>query len=172
MGAGVDSQMTRYLSLPVVPRVMGFDARLQFLHPTDAVGALLAVTREDHAGTYNVGAPDIVSLSQALRLMGRPHHRGADAVRPGDRRRCCARPGWGTGPPTRSPHSRTVEPWTPPGSWRPPGSRPRFTSRAALEEFVGVSSPGLLRPERVDQVLAGVTGLLDAAGQRPGTRDG
>ena len=42
MGAGVDSQVTRYLSLPVVPRVMGFDARLQFLHPTDAVAALLA----------------------------------------------------------------------------------------------------------------------------------
>jgi UDP-glucose 4-epimerase len=52
------------------------------------------------------------------------------------------------------------------------GLRPRFTSRAALEEFVGVSSPGLLRPERVDQVLAGVTGLLDAAGQRPGSSDG
>ena len=56
MGAGVDSQITRFLSLPVVPRVMGFDARLQFLHPTDAVGALLAVTRDDHPGTYNVGA--------------------------------------------------------------------------------------------------------------------
>jgi UDP-glucose 4-epimerase len=43
------------------------------------------------------------------------------------------------------------------------GLKPRFTSRAALEEFVGVSSPGLLRPERVDQVLSGVTGLLEGA---------
>ena len=41
MGAGVDSQVTRYLSLPVVPKVMGFDARLQFLHPSDALAALL-----------------------------------------------------------------------------------------------------------------------------------
>ena len=55
MGAGVDSQVTRYLSLPVVPRVMGFDARLQFLHPTDAVAGLLAATRDDLPGTYNVG---------------------------------------------------------------------------------------------------------------------
>ena len=47
MGAGVDSQVTRYLSLPVVPRVLGFDARLQFLHPDDAVAALMLVTRED-----------------------------------------------------------------------------------------------------------------------------
>ena len=30
------------------------------------------MTRDDHPGTYNVGAPDIVSLTQALRLMGRP----------------------------------------------------------------------------------------------------
>ena len=72
MGAGVDSQVTRYLSMPVVPRVMGFDARLQFLHPSDAIEALLLVTRTDVPGTFNVGAPDIVTLTQALRIMGRP----------------------------------------------------------------------------------------------------
>ena len=42
MGVGVDSHVTRYLSLPLVPRVMGFDARLQFLHPSDAIDALRA----------------------------------------------------------------------------------------------------------------------------------
>ena len=72
MGAGVDSQVTRYLSLPVVPRVMGFDARLQFLHPTDAVAGLLAATRNDLPGTYNLGAEDLLTLSQALAMMGRP----------------------------------------------------------------------------------------------------
>ena len=92
MGAGVDSQMTRFLSLPVVPRVMGFDARLQFLHPTDAVGALLAVTRDDHPGTYNVGAPDIVSLTQALRLMGRPTVGVPLELAPADRRDAPAGP--------------------------------------------------------------------------------
>src|SRR5215218_3130441 len=72
MGAGVDSQITRYLRLPVVPRVMGFDARLQFLHPSDAVDALVVVTAQDLAGTFNVAADDMVTLSQALRMMGRP----------------------------------------------------------------------------------------------------
>src|SRR5215204_4106316 len=72
MGAGVDSNVTRYLSLPVVPRVAGFDARLQFLHPSDAVDALLLVTRRDVPGTFNVAAPDVITLSQALRKMGRP----------------------------------------------------------------------------------------------------
>ena len=56
MGAGVDSHVTRYLSMPVVPRVMGFDARLQFLHPSDAIEALLLVTRDDVPGTFNVAA--------------------------------------------------------------------------------------------------------------------
>src|SRR6476659_2945708 len=72
MGAGVDSHVTRYLSLPVVPRVMGFDARLQFLHPTDALDALLWATREELPGTFNVAAADVITLTQALRMMGRP----------------------------------------------------------------------------------------------------
>ena len=72
MGVGVDSRIARYLSLPVVPRVLGFDARLQLLHPDDAVRALELVVREDLPGTFNVAAPDVVTLSQALRRMGRP----------------------------------------------------------------------------------------------------
>src|SRR5687768_14430040 len=72
MGATVDSHVTRFLSLPVVPRVMGFDARLQFLHPSDAVDALALVTEGDIGGTFNVAADDVVTLSQALRMMGRP----------------------------------------------------------------------------------------------------
>ena len=72
MGAGVDSQITRYLQLPVVPRVMGFDARLQFLHPSDAVDAFVMVTDQDLPGTFNVAADDMVTLTQALRMMGRP----------------------------------------------------------------------------------------------------
>ena len=72
IGAGVDSGVTRLLAMPVVPRVMGFDPRLQFLHPDDAVSALSLVTSRPIAGTYNVGAPDIVTLNQVVRMLGRP----------------------------------------------------------------------------------------------------
>ena len=141
MGAGVDSQMTRYLSLPVVPRVMGFDARLQFLHPTDAVGALLAVTRDDHPGTYNVGAPDIVSLTQALRLMGRPTAGVPLELAPllaGMLRQ--ARLGdWSSDQIAALTYGRAMDTTR---FVTATGLKPRFTSRAALEEFVGVSSPG------------------------------
>ncbi len=72
MGAHVDSSITRLLTLPVVPRPMGYDARLQFLHPGDAVRALLLAVDQDLPGTFNVGAPDVITLSQALAVLGRP----------------------------------------------------------------------------------------------------
>ncbi len=71
MGAGADSLITRYLALPVVPTVAGFDARLQLLHPSDAVAALKLVTLQDVPGTFNVAADDVVTLGQALRRTGR-----------------------------------------------------------------------------------------------------
>ena len=52
MGAGVDSQVTRYLSLPAVPRVMGFDAGSSSSAPPDADEGTLAPTRPDLTGTY------------------------------------------------------------------------------------------------------------------------
>lgn len=160
MGAGVDSQMARYLALPVVPRIMGFDARLQFLHPTDAVAALLEVTREDHPGTYNVGAPDIVSLTQALRLMGRPTL-GVPVqfgsliagmlrqARLGD---------WSSDQLAALTYGRAMDTSR---FVNATGLKPRYTSREALDEFVSVSAPGVLSPDRVDQVLTGVAGLLE-----------
>ena len=101
MGADVDSHVTRYLSLPVVPRVMGFDARLQFLHPSDAVAALLRVTEENVPGTFNVAAGDIVTLSQALRMMGRPTVGVPQVLAPPSPGRS-GRPTSATSPPTRS----------------------------------------------------------------------
>ena len=71
MGAGVDSHVTRYLSLQVVPRVMGFDARLQFLHPSDAVAALLLVTRRDVPEPSTWRRP-MSSLSPGAPQDGRP----------------------------------------------------------------------------------------------------
>lgn len=72
MSRGHDSQITRHLTLPVVPRVLGFDPRMQFLHPSDAVAALELVTRRDVPGTFNVAADDVITLNQALGMLGRP----------------------------------------------------------------------------------------------------
>jgi UDP-glucose 4-epimerase len=167
MGAGVDNHVTRYLSLPVVPRVMGFDARLQFLHPSDAVDALLLVTRRDVQGTFNVAAPDVVTLSQALRKMGRPTVGVPKAAAPlvatllrqarlidfsADQIDALT---YGRGMDTSRFTSQT-------------GFVPRFTSLAALQEFVGVSELGLLSPERVESALDAATRVLKTAAVRDG----
>ena len=71
IGPAVDSPLTRYLSLPVVPTVFGFDPRLQLCHEDDAVDVLRRATVEDHPGIYNVGGPGVLLLSQAVRRTGR-----------------------------------------------------------------------------------------------------
>src|SRR6478735_10431544 len=40
IGPRIETTLTRYLSLPVVPTVLGFDPRLQFCHEEDALAAL------------------------------------------------------------------------------------------------------------------------------------
>lgn len=71
MGPGVDSPMTAYFALPVVPTVLGFDARLQFVHEDDGVEVLRRAVVDDHPGTFNVAGDGVLMLSQAVRRTGR-----------------------------------------------------------------------------------------------------
>lgn len=71
LGAGVDSPLTRYFRMPVVPTVLGFDPRLQFLHEDDGVEVLRRMTVEDHPGVFNVAGDGVLLLSQCLRRAGR-----------------------------------------------------------------------------------------------------
>ncbi|GAA3127081.1 NAD-dependent epimerase/dehydratase family protein [Planomonospora alba] len=70
MGPGVDSPLTRYFSQPVLPTVLGFDPRLQFVHEDDAVEVLRRMAREDHPGTFNVAGDGVLLLSQCVRRAG------------------------------------------------------------------------------------------------------
>lgn len=72
IGPSIDSVLTRYLALPVVPTALGYDPRLQLCHQDDAVAVLHRATIDQVPGTYNVAGPGVVYLSQALRRLGRP----------------------------------------------------------------------------------------------------
>lgn len=72
IGPTVNTSMTRYFSLPVVPTALGFDPRLQFLHEEDAVEALYLSIMGGATGIFNIASDGIVYLSQALRVLGRP----------------------------------------------------------------------------------------------------
>jgi UDP-glucose 4-epimerase len=72
VGPGLDSPLVRYLTLPVVPVQLGFDPRLQLLHAADATGAIEAAVANPVRGAVNVAPDGAISLSRALRLLGRP----------------------------------------------------------------------------------------------------
>lgn len=71
IGPAMDTALSRYLAGPLVPTVLGRDARLQLLHEQDALGALERGTMAGRAGTFNVGADGIIMMSQAIRRAGR-----------------------------------------------------------------------------------------------------
>jgi UDP-glucose 4-epimerase len=72
IGSDLDTPLVRYLSLPVVPTQLGFDPRLQFVHSSDATGALEAAVRNPVQGAVNVAPSGAISLSHILRLARKP----------------------------------------------------------------------------------------------------
>jgi UDP-glucose 4-epimerase len=71
IGPRIDTPLTRYFSLPIVPTAMGFDPRVQFVHETDGMEVLRRAVIEDHRGTFNVAGDGVLLLSQAIRRAGR-----------------------------------------------------------------------------------------------------
>ncbi len=72
VGPHVRSPLTSYLRLPVIPTVLGHDARLQLLHEADLMAVLDHAVVTDVPGTFNVAGDGVVLLSQAVRRMRRP----------------------------------------------------------------------------------------------------
>jgi UDP-glucose 4-epimerase len=71
IGPRIDSLLTGFLRMPVVPTALGYDARVQLLHEDDALAVLVRATTGDFVGTVNVGGQGTLLLSQAIRRLGR-----------------------------------------------------------------------------------------------------
>jgi UDP-glucose 4-epimerase len=71
IGPRIDTVFTRYFALPVVPTVLGYDARVQLLHEEDGLAVLERATAENLPGVFNVAADGVLLLSQAIRRAGR-----------------------------------------------------------------------------------------------------
>lgn len=72
IGPHVRSPLTSYFRLPVIPTVLGFDPRLQFLHEKDLWSVLTLAALGDSSGTFNVAGDGVMTLGQAVRRSGRP----------------------------------------------------------------------------------------------------
>lgn len=71
IGPTVRTNMTDYLSLPIIPTALGYDPRLQLLHEEDAVQAFSLATHEAPRGIYNITGEGVVFLSKAIRMLGK-----------------------------------------------------------------------------------------------------
>jgi UDP-glucose 4-epimerase len=72
LGPHVVSPMTSYFRLPVIPTVLGFDPRLQFVHESDLMRVLTHAIHTEIPGTFNVAGDGVMLLSQAVRRLRKP----------------------------------------------------------------------------------------------------
>ncbi len=71
VGPHVVSPMASYFRLPVIPTVLGYDARMQFVHESDLNRVLQLAVTSEVSGTFNVAGDGILTLSQAVRRLQR-----------------------------------------------------------------------------------------------------
>jgi len=71
LGPAVRTSHTRFLGLPVIPTILGFDPRQQFLHEDDIAGVLEHAVRRDLDGVFNAAADGVLALSEVIDLLGK-----------------------------------------------------------------------------------------------------
>ena len=168
IGPRIETTLTRYFSLPVVPTVLGFDPRLQFCHEEDALAALHHATVADVHGTFNVAGDGVLMLSQAIRRLGRPSV-ALPPMRDG--------PLGAVFPPgsacraviaSRPRSSPTAGASTPPGCASCSASTRRYTTAAAFDEFAAPAPTRRAQPASASRVSS----TQVAGARRPGERGG
>jgi UDP-glucose 4-epimerase len=71
LGPDLRTSHTDLLGLPVVPTILGFDPRYQFIHEDDIAGCLEHVVRHDLDGAFNCAADGVLALSEVVSLLGK-----------------------------------------------------------------------------------------------------
>ena len=72
LGDDLDTPFAIALRRPVVPEILGFDPRVQFVHSDDVVGALMYATTNDVPGVYNVAGDGNMPWSEVCAMIGKP----------------------------------------------------------------------------------------------------
>jgi UDP-glucose 4-epimerase len=71
LGPGLRTSVSTLFEPPVVPMILGFDPRLQFVHEDDIVGCLEHAVRSDLDGIYNCAGDGVLALSEIISLLGK-----------------------------------------------------------------------------------------------------
>ncbi len=171
LGPAAESPLAEYFSLPVLPTVLGYDPRLQFVHDDDVIEVLRLAAGEPRAGTltagtFNIAGDGVLLLSQCARRLGRPT---VPMLMPAIR--------WGSGMlrsvgvtdfsaeqlrllthgrVVRTEHARDVL-----------GFTPRRTTAQTLDAFARSCGSGLLPPGKVAHAVDRFAALLPGKPGRP-----
>ena len=62
---------SNFLRLPAIPTALGFDPMIQVIHEADVVLAIARALAAGKRGIFNVGGPEPLPLSHALKILGR-----------------------------------------------------------------------------------------------------
>jgi UDP-glucose 4-epimerase len=71
LGDSIESPFARALRLPVVPVILGYDPRLQFVHEDDVNRALMYATEHDVPGVFNIAADGVIPWSEVISMVGK-----------------------------------------------------------------------------------------------------
>ncbi len=71
IGDEIETPLTRVLKLPVVPSVLGFDPRFQFVHEDDVTRAILFALHNRLPGTYNVAGDGLLPWTEVAAICGK-----------------------------------------------------------------------------------------------------
>jgi UDP-glucose 4-epimerase len=161
LGPSIETAMSRYFSMPVVPTVLGFDPRLQFCHEDDALAALRLGVVGDSYGTFNLAGDGILMLSQAIRRIGRPSlplppfaFAALKSVGRGGRLG-----DFSSDHIAFLTHGRGIDTTRMREQF---GFAPAFTTRATFAEYAAKVPPGVLKADRVQAAEERVAALLAA----------
>lgn len=133
IGPSVESPVTRYIGGPFVPRVLGDDPAMPFLHEDDGAEAIRRMAVSDDVGFFDVAAADALRLSQCVRRAGRPDVR---LPRPGLRVLCTLARNGRLGEYDQVRQLCCGEELDITRLERAVGWRPRYTSMQALEAYL------------------------------------
>jgi UDP-glucose 4-epimerase len=90
LGPDLRTSWQTFLGLPVIPTILGFDPRVQFLHEDDMANCLEHAVKYDLDGIFNCAADGVLVLSEVIDLLGK-------AMAP-------VLPPWGTGLAVQAAH--------------------------------------------------------------------
>ncbi|MBT2406711.1 MULTISPECIES: NAD-dependent epimerase/dehydratase family protein [unclassified Streptomyces] len=176
LGPYADSALAEYFSMPVMPTVLGYDPRLQFVHEDDVLDVLRLAAQEPrrgtlNSGTFNIAGDGVLLLSQCSRRLGRPT---VPLLLPavtwvGAALRAVGVTDFSPEQIRLLTHGRVVET----SQMRDTlGFQPMYTTAETFADFARSRGSGLLPPERVGRAVDRVAGMLnvDGAGVEEGAQ--